>query len=103
MRKLENPPTEEQGDRNFVASLEKGLEVLTCFDRAHPKLTVSEVARLTGASPASARRSLLTLRALGYVAHDGKQFWLCPKVLLVANAFLASRPIPSIAQPLLMP
>src|SRR5258705_1405285 len=101
MRKLGNPPIEERGDRNFVASLEKGLEVLTCFDRAHSKLTVSEVARLTGASPASARRSLLTLHALGYVAHDGKQFWLCPKVLLVANAFLASRPIPSIAQPLL--
>lgn len=88
-------------DRNFVASLEKGLEVLTCFDRAHPKLTLSDVARRTGVSPASARRSLLTLQRLGYLAHDGKLFWLLPKTLLVANAYLASRPTPNIVQPLL--
>lgn len=72
-----------------------------CFDRAHPKLTVSDVARLTGSSPASARRSLRTLHALGYLAHDGKLFWLLPRTLLLANAYLASRPIPTIAQPLL--
>ncbi|MDN8616025.1 IclR family transcriptional regulator domain-containing protein [Variovorax ginsengisoli] len=88
-------------DKNFVASLQKGMEVLTCFGRQHSRLTVSEVARLTGGSPASARRSLLTLRALGYLDSDGKRFWLLPKVLLVAHAYLASRPTPSLAQPLL--
>jgi IclR family pca regulon transcriptional regulator len=88
-------------DRSFVASLQKGLEVLMCFDRAHPKLTVSDAARLSGLSPASARRSLLTLEALGYLAHEGKLFWLLPKVLLLANAYLASRPTPNIVQPLL--
>lgn len=87
--------------RNFVASLEKGLDVLTCFGRQHSRLTVSEVARLTGASPASARRSLLTLQELGYLASDGKRFWMLPRVLLVAHAFLSSRPMPSLAQPLL--
>jgi IclR family pca regulon transcriptional regulator len=89
------------GGRDFVASLHKGLDVLTCFDRTHPKLNVSEVARLTGTSPASARRSLLTLHQLGYVAYDGKLFWLLPKVLLVANAYLASRPTPNLVQPML--
>jgi IclR family pca regulon transcriptional regulator len=88
-------------DRNFVASLGKGLDVLTCFGRQHSRLTVSEVARLTGASPASARRSLLTLGRLGYLASDGKRFWMQPRCLLVAHAFLASRPMPSLAQPLL--
>ncbi|MDB5817661.1 MAG: transcriptional regulator, IclR family [Rhizobacter sp.] len=88
-------------ERNYVASLGKGLDVLTCFDRAHPKLTVSEAARRTGVSPASARRSLLTLQGLGYLAHDGKRFWLLPRVLLVANAYLASRPTPNLVQPLL--
>lgn len=88
-------------DKNFVASLQKGLEVLTCFGRQHSRVTVSEVARLTDASAASARRSLLTLQALGYLDSDGKRFWMCPKALLVAHAYLASRPTPSLAQPML--
>jgi IclR family pca regulon transcriptional regulator len=87
--------------RDFVASLGKGLAVLTSFDRAHPKLTPSDVARRTDTTPASARRMLVTLHALGYVEHDGKRFWLGPKALLLANAYLVSRPLPTIAQPLL--
>jgi len=88
-------------DRNFVASLGKGLDVLTCFGRQHARLTVSEVGRLTKSTPASARRSLLTLEALGYLESDGKHFWMHPRSLLVAHAFLSSRPMPSLAQPLL--
>ncbi|WP_295852978.1 IclR family transcriptional regulator C-terminal domain-containing protein [uncultured Xylophilus sp.] len=88
-------------ERHFVASLDKGLAVLTCFGRQHGRLTLSEVARRTEMSPASARRSLLTLRDLGYLESDGKHFWMQPRALLVAHAFLASRPAPSLAQPLL--
>lgn len=88
-------------DKNFVASLQKGLEALTCFGRQHHRLTVSQVALLTSASPASARRSLLTLQSLGYLDSDGKHFWMLPRSLLVAHAYLASRPTPSLAQPLL--
>src|ERR1700712_4976746 len=99
MRKTD--PALPAADRSFVASLQKGLDVLLCFDRAHPKLTVSDAARLSGLSPASARRSLLTLQALGYLTHDGKLFWMLPRVLLLANAYLASRPTPNIVQPLL--
>lgn len=88
-------------DRNHVTSLQKGLQVLTCFGRQRTRLTVSEVARLTDTTPASARRSLLTLHALGYLESDGKRYWMQPRSLLIAHAFLASRPMPSIAQPLL--
>lgn len=88
-------------DKNIVVSLQKGLEVLTCFGRQHARLTVSEVARLTAVSPASARRSLLTLQAMDYLGSDGKYFWMLPRCLLVAHSFLASRPTPSLAQPLL--
>ena len=88
-------------DKNFVASLGKGLDALTCFGRQHNRLTVSQVALLTATSPASARRSLLTLQTLGYLDSDGKFFWMLPRSLLVAHAFLASRPTPSLAQPLL--
>ena len=88
-------------DKNFVVSLKKGLEVLTCFGRQHGRLTLSEVASLADISPASARRSLLTLQQLGYLDSDGKYFWMLPRSLLVAHAYLASRPTPSLAQPLL--
>jgi IclR family pca regulon transcriptional regulator len=59
MRKklAESPGAAVVDSKNFVASLQKGLEVLTCFGRQHSRLTVSEVARLTGCSPASARRT----------------------------------------------
>ncbi|MDB6000162.1 MAG: transcriptional regulator, IclR family [Rhizobacter sp.] len=101
------PGTADEGlqpspaDKNFVASLQKGLEVLTCFGRQQSRLTVSEAARLTHSTPASARRALLTLQTLGYLDSDGKRFWMLPKALLVAHAYLASRPTPSLAQPLL--
>lgn len=92
---------DEPHDKNFVASLQKGLDVLGCFGRQHGKLTLSEVARLTGTSPASARRSLHTLHALDYLESDGKRFWVAPRVLLLAHAYLTSRPTPQLAQPLL--
>ncbi len=103
MRKNETDalPEVNDVDRHFVTSLQKGLDVLTCFGRQHSRLTLSEVARLTGMSPASARRSLLTLHQLGYVDSDGKRFWMLPRALLVAHAYLSSRPMPSLAQPLL--
>ena len=88
-------------DKNFVTSLAKGLEVLTCFSRARARLTVSEVARATGCTPASARRSLLTLHALDYLGSDGKLYWMQPKALRVANAYLSSSATPQAAQPLL--
>ena len=88
-------------DKNFVESLRKGLDVLTCFDRRHTRLTLSEVARLTQSTPASARRSLVTLVQLGYLETNGKLFWMLPKSLLVAYSFLSSRPMPALAQPLL--
>ncbi len=103
MRKNQPEPPRElpAKDKNFVASLKKGLETLTCFGRRQTRLTLSEVALLTGSSPASARRSLLTLQTLGYLDSDGKHFWMLPRALLVAHAYLASRPLPALAQPLL--
>ena len=89
------------GGKDFVTALQKGLQVLTCFGREASKLTLSEVARLTGSSPASARRALHTLVALNYLESDGKRFWVAPRALLVAHAYLSSRPTPQLAQPLL--
>ncbi|MBO9651603.1 MAG: helix-turn-helix domain-containing protein [Variovorax sp.] len=87
--------------RDFVASLDKGLKVLLCFERKHSKLTLAEVARLTGYSPATARRFLMTLHALDYLHSDGKRFWVSPRTLLLARPYLVSRPAPQLAQPIL--
>lgn len=87
--------------RDFVASLEKGLKVLLCFERKHARLTLSDVARLTGYTPATARRLLMTLHELDYLHSDGKWFWVAPRALLLARPYLTSRPAPQLAQPVL--
>lgn len=87
--------------RDFVASLDKGLKVLLCFERKHSKMTLTDVVRLTGYSPAAARRFLMTLQALDYLATDGKRYWVTPRTLLLARPYLVSRPAPQLAQPIL--
>lgn len=71
----------------FVEALAKGLAVLEAFDAAHPDMTLSDVARRTGVTPAAARRSLITLMALGYVGQNGKRFHLRPKVMALGSGF----------------
>jgi IclR family pca regulon transcriptional regulator len=51
-------------------------------------MTLTEVAARTGLSRGTARRLLLTLRALSYIDTDGRLFWLTPKVLNFSNAYL---------------
>ena len=75
----------------FVASLERGLRVLQTFSGEYPQLTLSEVAALTGLTPATARRSLHTLEELGYVGRTGRRFLLRPKVLAIGTGYLSAR------------
>ena len=83
----------------YVQSLERGLAVMQVFSREHPRLTLSEVARLTGLTRATARRVLLTLQHLGYARSDGRGFELTPKVLDLGYAYLSSLDLASIAEP----
>lgn len=93
--------TEEAPDRDHMAALEKGLAVIECFDAAHDKLTIAEVARATGLTRAAARRCLLTLTKIGYASFDGKFFTLTPRVLRLGHAWLASAALPQLVQPFL--
>ena len=72
--------------------------MLKAFDDQNARLTLSDVARIVGLPRASARRALLTLEALGYVESDGRLFSLSPQVLTLARAYLASSPVPRVAQ-----
>ena len=83
----------------FVEGLAKGLAILECFDASHSEMTLSEVARRVNLTPAAARRSLLTLQALGYVGQRAKRFHLRPKVMTLGSAFYFSARIDEFLQP----
>jgi IclR family pca regulon transcriptional regulator len=84
---------------SFVQSLERGLAVIRSFDELHAELTLSDVARATGLSRATARRFLHTLVDLGYVHERERHFALRPKVLDLGFAYLSSLTLPRVAQP----
>jgi len=87
--------------RDWIAGLEKGLSIIECFDDANPRLTASQAGVRCGMTRTAARRYLLTLEHLGYVASDGKLFWLTPRVLRLGQSYLESARLPRIVQPFL--
>ena len=88
-------------DKDHIAGLAKGLQILSAFNGAYTRLTQSQAARLVGITPAAARRSLLTLCDQGYMATDGKYFWPDHGVLRLTYAYSASTRLPRLLQPAL--
>ncbi len=88
-------------ERDMVSGLKNGLDVIEAFDDRRPRLSLTDVAQITGLSRAAARRYLLTLTRLGYAEHDGKFFSLTPKVLRLGYAYLSSTSLPARIQPFL--
>lgn len=84
---------------DIVGSLAKGLRVLEAFNADHARLSITDVAGITGLDRATARRSLLTLHELGYASYDGKYFTLTPRVLRLGMGALASIPLAQVVQP----
>src|ERR1700745_4012852 len=90
--------------KDFVASLARGIQIIRAFtsdqagDHATARpymgpadaLTLSQVAEKVGVARAVARRFLLTLADLGYVATDGKYYRLTARVLDLGYAYLSS-------------
>lgn len=87
--------------RDWIAGLENGLVMMECFDENNPRLTASQAGLRCGLSRTAARRYLLTLQHLGYVASDGKLFWLTPRVLRLGQSYLDSARLPRLVQPFL--
>ena len=83
----------------FVTSLARGLQVIRAFDTDNPAMSLSDVAKRTGLTRAAARRFLHTLRELGYVSSDGRDFRLTHRVLGLGYAYLSSMSIVELAQP----
>jgi len=61
-----------KGKYYFSKSLEKGLKILTLFNRETPALTQSEIARTLDFNRTSAYRYINTLVELGYLEKDAK-------------------------------
>jgi IclR family pca regulon transcriptional regulator len=82
-----------------LQGLERGLAVIQAFSHEAPAMTLSEVARKTDISRATARRILLTLESLGFVRSDGRDFSLSPRVLSLGWAYLSSLSLWEVARP----
>lgn len=93
-----SPAPFQQVDRDHMLGLEKGLAVIACFDSGHPRLTIADVARMTGLTRATARRCLITLARIGYADTDGRFFTLTPRVLRLGYAYLSSTPLTAVLQ-----
>jgi len=96
----QQPHLPEPGD-SYVQSFARGLQVIRSFSASAPRQTLSEVAAASGLTRAGARRILLTLQTLGYVASDGKLFALTPRILDLGFAYLSSMPIWNRAEPVM--
>ena len=81
-----------------IQSLHRGIEVLKAFNRDHSRLTLTEVAALTGLTRATARRFLITLVEMGYVGNQTRYFFLRPKILELGNFYLSSLSFSDVVQ-----
>jgi len=85
----------------YMQSLARGLSVIKAFGAGAEELTLSQVAERVGLARSAARRALLTLQSLGYVAARGRLFSLTPRILELGYAYLSSMPLWHFAEPVL--
>lgn len=79
---------ESERGEGFVQSLARGLSVIRAFRPGYEKLTMAEVASHAVLTRAGARRVLLTLKELGYVGTEGRNFFLTSRVLDLSQGYL---------------
>jgi IclR family pca regulon transcriptional regulator len=84
---------------DYSEALQRGLLVLTAFERGEERLTQSQLARKLDLPRATVRRALLTLAHLGYVVAEDKTYRLAPRVLTLATAYLTTNPVSRVLQP----
>lgn len=88
----------------FVNSVEKAMRVLTAFDGAKPRLTLSQIAAITEMDMSSTQRFTYTLARLGYLRknEESKTYELAPKLVDFTYHYLASNELVSRATPYVM-
>ncbi|MFE3323845.1 IclR family transcriptional regulator C-terminal domain-containing protein [Streptomyces sp. NPDC059176] len=92
-------PSKRELGAGFIASLARGLTVVTAFGEGRSELTATAIATATGLSRATARRALRTLEQLGCATARGPVFRLTPRVLALGYPPLSVTTLPEIAAP----
>lgn len=93
--------SEKRLEGNLLLSFARGLTVIETFSQTNAPQSMADLAKLTKLPRATIRRILLTLENSGYVLESDKKYQLTPKVLTLAQAYLASANLPQAMQPIL--
>ncbi|MBW2145486.1 MAG: IclR family transcriptional regulator [Deltaproteobacteria bacterium] len=90
-------------NKDFASTLAKGLAVLNAFGPEHPRLTLKEIAGITGLSKTTAHRLTHTLVHLGYLHHDtrSKLFQLGSQILTLGARVIQTLDLRQIARPVM--
>jgi IclR family transcriptional regulator, pca regulon regulatory protein len=90
-------------DQYLVQSLVRGVELLRCFNRQQPALSIPEITELTRLNRTTVFRFLHTLRQLGLVSYDAetRRYSLGIGVLQLGFEYLNGLPLVDRATPLL--
>ena len=90
------------GDRQFVAALARGLEILRCFGPGDRQLANQELARRTGFPKPTVSRLTHTLKQLGYLRQaDEGRYGLGTAVLGLGFSALGQMDVRRVARPLM--
>jgi IclR family pca regulon transcriptional regulator len=78
-----------ENDKYFSKTIEKGLFVLSLFDRDHSKRSLSEISQITGINKTSVYRFVNTLVELGYLRKNStnKLIRLGPRAFVLGQNF----------------
>src|ERR1700749_2445372 len=95
-------PNATSGERSSegMGGLAKGLAIIEAL-AIHGVLSVSDAARASNITRASARRCLITLTELGYVEQSGREFRPTPRLQRLGGASTPRDRIARLAQPFL--
>lgn len=91
-------------DRQFVTSLQRGLDILQAFSRATGGLTNGQLAKQTKLVPSTVSRLVHTLVELGYITFDRptRSYVLTPRVLTLGFPVLSRASLMHLVRPLLV-
>jgi len=93
----------KNSDPYFSKTIEKGLVILSLFDRDHTRRGLSEISQLTGINKTSTFRFVNTLVQLGYLkkSNNNKLLKLGPKALLFGHNFIQGFDLLQVVKPLI--
>lgn len=88
-------------DRDYIQSLERGMQVLQAFAASESTPSASELAAALGLSRPAIRRILLTFEKLGFAQQHKGEWSLTPRILEISQGYFTSNTLPELAQPFL--